>query len=267
MPASQRPKYLSIEHAKRFQDQTIVDNYRFRPPYPEEAFEILEGLITDEPRAVLDVGSGSGDIARRLVDRVERVDAVDFSLPMIEKGKTLPDGDSPKLHWIHAPAEDAPLDPPYALITAGQSIHWMDWDIVLPRFRAAMTPHGYLAVLNVEGLLPKHDTANWDSAVREIIKCYSTNPHYQPFDMIEEWKVRGLFEKLGEAETAPAWFRQPLEDYIAAFHSMSSLSREHIGADRTRDFDDEVRAVVSKYITNGVVEKQVYGTIVWGRPV
>ncbi len=267
MSTRPRPEHLGVEHAERFRDQTVVDNYQFRPPYPEEAFDILVGLITDEPRAVLDVGSGSGNIARRLVDRVERVDAVDFSLPMIEKGKRLPNGDNPKLRWIHAPAEDAPVDPPYALITAGASIHWMDWDIVLPCFRDVLTPHGYLAVLEVEGSLPWHQTLPWDTEVHEIIKRYSTSPKYQEFDMIEEWKLRGLFEKLGETETAPVQFTQPLDDYIAAFHSMSSLSREHMGTDKAVDFDNEVRAVIGKYITNGMVEKQVYATIVWGRPM
>jgi len=267
MPTRPRPEHLGLEFAARFRDQGVVDTYHFRPPYPEETFDILTSLITDEPRAALDVGCGSGDIARRLVERVERVDAVDFSRPMIEKGKGLPNGDHPHLRWIYGPAEEAPLDPPYALITAGQSIHWMDWDIVLPRFREALTPHGYLAILSVEGSLPWHDALPWDEEVGKLVKKYSTSPKYQEFDMIEEWKERGLFEKLGEKETAPVPFAQPLDDYIAAFHSMSSLSREHMGQESALNFDHEVRAIVSKYITNGMVEKQVYGTIVWGRPL
>jgi len=267
MPTRPRPEYLGVEYAARFRNQGVVDTYHFRPPYPEETFDILVSLISDEPRAALDVGSGSGDIARRLVERVERVDAVDFSRPMIAKGKTLPNGNNPRLRWIYGRAEEAPLDPPYALITGGQSIHWMDWDIVLPRFRAVLTPHGYLAVLSVEGSLPWHDALPWDEEVGKIVKQYSTMPKYQEFDMIEEWQARGLFEKLGEKETAPVRFAQPLDEYIAAFHSMSSLSREHMGQENAAAFDREVRAVVSKYSTNGIIEKQVYGTIVWGRPL
>src|SRR5437667_4994755 len=168
MSSRPRPEHLGIEHAARFRDQSVVDAYHFRPPYPEETFDILVSLLSDESRAVLDVGSGCGDIARRLVDRVERVDAVDFSLPMIEKGKTLPKGNHPRLRWIYGRAEEAPLDPPYALITAGQSIHWMDWDVVLPRFRTALTPHGSVVLVSIEGNLP------WDDEILPIIKCYST---------------------------------------------------------------------------------------------
>jgi len=267
MPTRPRPEQWGLEYAARFRDQGVVDTYHFRSPYPGETFDILASLITDVPRAALDVGCGSGDIARRLVERVERVDAVDFSLPMIEKGKTLPNGNHPRLRWIYGPAEQAPLDPPYALITGGQSIHWMDWDIVLPRFRDVLTPHGYLAVLDVEGSLPWHDALPWGKEVQDIVKRYSTSPKYQEIDMIEEWKSRGLFEKFGEKETAPVWFTQPLEEYIAAFHSMSSLSREHMGQENADVFDREVRAVVSKYSTNGMIEKQVYTTMVWGRPL
>jgi ubiquinone/menaquinone biosynthesis C-methylase UbiE len=267
MPSRPRPEHLGLDHSTHFRDQGVVDAYHLRPPYPEETFDILESLITDEPSAVLDVGSGSGDIARRLVKRVERVDAVDFSLPMIEKGKTMPDGDHPNLRWIFGPAEEVSLNPPYALITGGQSMHWMDWDVILPRFRDMLTSHGYLAVLSVEGSLVWAEATAWDKEVGGIIKRYSTSPKYQNFDMIEEWTVRGLFEKVGEAKTAPVSFVQSLDDYIEAFHSMSSLSREHMGQQNAEAFDNEVRDVVSKYIRNGLVEKRIYGTVVWGRPL
>jgi SAM-dependent methyltransferase len=262
-----RPEHLGLEYATRFRDQGVVDAYYLRPPYPEETFDILESLIIDEPRAVLDVGSGSGDIARRLVRRVERVDAVDFSRPMIEKGKSMPDGDAPNLRWIYGPAEEAPLYPPYALITGGQSMHWMDWDVVMHRFREALTPRGYIAVLNVEGALPWQDALPSDAQVGSIIKRYSTIRKYEEYDMIVLWEARGLFEKAGEAKTAPVRFTQPLDDYIEAFHSMSSLSRERMGQQNADAFDGEVREVMSKYIHDGLVEKYVYATLVWGRPL
>ena len=114
-----KPERFGTEYAEAFKDQRVVDLYRYRPPYPAEVFDILAALIADEPRSVLDVGAGSGDIARHLVDFVERVDAVDFSLSMIEHGKLLTNGDHPHLHWIYGKVEEVPLSPPYALITAG----------------------------------------------------------------------------------------------------------------------------------------------------
>jgi ubiquinone/menaquinone biosynthesis C-methylase UbiE len=256
-----RPKYLRTEYASRFKDQSVVDVYHHRPPYPGELFDILVGLITDEPRTVLDVGSGSGDIARRLIPLVERVDAVDFSQPMIEKGRLLPDGDSPRLHWIYGRAEDVPLYPPYALITAGQSLHWMEWDIVLPRFHQVLTANGYLAIVNSEvAPLP------WVDDLGELIKRYSTNRDYQPFDLLKELELRGLFQLQGEKQTTPVPFVQSLENYVESFHSMSSLSRAAMTADAVTDFDNELRSLVSRSSPKEEVELQIIGTVAWGRP-
>ncbi len=125
------PESHSERFAVRFQDQSVVDRYHLRPTYPPETFTILNELIVDEPRTVLDVGCGTGNIARPLAEYVERVDAVDFSLPMLLRARTLPGGDSPKIRWLPGRAEEVETQPPYALITAGESLHWMDWGVIL----------------------------------------------------------------------------------------------------------------------------------------
>src|SRR6266705_1097874 len=163
-----KPERFGTEYAEAFKDQRVVDLYRYRPPYPAEVFDILAALIVDEPRSVLDVGAGSGDIARRLVGFVERVDAVDFSLNMIQSGKLLPNGDHPHLHWIYGKVEDVPLAPPYALITAGSSIHWPAWEVAFPRFHSMLSPHGSLALIYRKTLpMP------WESEIRKILAQFS----------------------------------------------------------------------------------------------
>ena len=44
----------------------VAGAYRHRPPYPAEVFEVLERIITDRPRRVLDIGAGEGALARPL---------------------------------------------------------------------------------------------------------------------------------------------------------------------------------------------------------
>ena len=176
---SSRPDFWGKEFGTRFQNQTVADRYLLRPKYPPETFRILASLITNEPRVLLDAGCGTGDVARHLLDYVERIDAVDISLPMMEHGKALPGGDSPKIHWIHGAIEDTPLTPPYALVTTGQSLHWMDWDVVLPRFARSVTPRGMLANVNAE-VVPN----DWSEDEIKLFRSYSTNPTNQPFDMI-----------------------------------------------------------------------------------
>src|SRR5512134_2570577 len=106
-------------YGEQFRDRSIAEAYHNRPPYPDELFSILSRLVTKTPRTVLDVGCGTGDIARGLARYVDRIDAVDLSEAMIEEGKRLPSGDQPRINWIASRLESAPLNPPYTLVVAG----------------------------------------------------------------------------------------------------------------------------------------------------
>ena len=58
--------------AQAFTYPGVATAYQHRPPYPDQVFSLLTGLITDEPRTVLDLGAGEGALARpraALVDR------------------------------------------------------------------------------------------------------------------------------------------------------------------------------------------------------
>ena len=257
----QKPEYLATECAESFKDRSVVEAYRHRPPYPAEIFEILVELMKGEPRRVLDVGCGRGDVARNLVERVDGIDAVDFSEYMIEKGKSLLNGNHPGLHWLHGRVEEVTLNPPYALVTAGESVHWMDWNIVLPRFRDVLVPGGYLALVQ-RNTLPDP----WFETLKEIIPRYSTNPKYQPYDMLEAWERHGLFHKVGERNTAPIPFMQSIEDYIEHYHSRSSFSRERMGPENAAAFDQEARRILEDVSNDGMLSLQVVGHIVWGNP-
>ena len=53
-------------------------------------------MIADHPRTVLDLGCGTGYLARPLAPLVDRVDAIDISAAMIEEGKRLLGSDHPQ---------------------------------------------------------------------------------------------------------------------------------------------------------------------------
>jgi ubiquinone/menaquinone biosynthesis C-methylase UbiE len=255
----QKPGFFASEHAEVFKHQSIAEAYHHRPPYPTEVFDILTGLISEEPRRVLDIGSGTGNIARNLVERVESIDAVDFSQQMIEQGKHLPNGKHPRLHWLYGSVEQVALDPPYALITAGESLHWMDWDIVLPRFHEVLTPGGYLAIVD------KKTTPDPWSILSEIISRYTTNKG-DIRNMVRELERYGLFQKVGEKKTAPVPFVQSIDDYIESYHSRSGFSRERMGIEQAQAFDEEARKILLRTYLNGTIILQVVGSIVWGIP-
>jgi len=244
--------------AEAFSFPGVASAYRHRPPYPDEVFSLLTGLISETPRTVLDLGAGEGALARPLAALVDLVDAVDISAAMIEEGRQRPGGEAPNLRWIVGAVETAPLGGPYALVTAGASMHWMRWRETFERLAAVMTDGALLAI----GGHGHQDPPG----LGEIIARYSRSPDYDPnFRLTDALALSGLFEPVGEATTAPTPFRQRTEDYIEYLHSTSSLAREWMEPGEAAAFDREVAEVAAPFATDGWLDLPVTARFSWGR--
>ena len=256
-----------------FADPAVAHAYRQRAPYPDETFTILERLIV-EPRNVLDAGAGNGMLARPMLRFASRVDAVDPSTAMIAEGRRLPGGDDPRLHWIVGTAEESPLEPPYGLITAGSSLHWMDHARVMPRFAASLAPGARLAILETD------DGEHPLPEMLQITERYSELSHHADLtDMLKGLNVAsgcrhgvdkaldasGWFIREGEQRTAAVSLCRSVEEYLEFLHSTSTLARVRLG-DRADRFDADVRDLFAR---NGMssIERQVVGVVVWGKVV
>jgi len=165
------------------------------------------------------------------------------------------------LHWIYGKVEEVPLSPPYALITAGSSIHWMDWPVAFPRFRSMLTPNGFLALV-YRRTLPKP----WDADLRKLRAQYSTRENHRSAHVVEELESQGFFHKQGEKETTPISFFQSINDFIEGIHSRSSFARERMGLQKALEFDQLVRTILLRYHSDGMLPMQVVGTVTWGTP-
>lgn len=247
--------------AVAFHDSDVVAAYRCRPPYPGEVFDILTDLVTTAPHRVLNVGCGSGEIARYLVPRVEHLDAVDVSPAMIEMGTHLPGGNHPQLRWLCGAVEDIPLDPPYALITVGASLHWMAWPIVFPRFQSMLAPRGYLAIIE------QRITPDVWSARGDLVPRYRVDAYREPArPMLEEVQQRGLFKVVGERTTANVSVIQSIDDYIASYHSRPGFARDRMGEECAVAFDREAHSLLMASHPSGSIVLEVAAHVVWGVP-
>ena len=240
----------------------MADAYVNYPPYPAEVFEVLESLIHDEPRIVLDIGCGTGDVARPLAAFVERVDAVDQSAAMIDIGRAREGGDRPNIWWVCQSAEDFPLETQYSLIVAGASLHWMDWYEVLPRMAGALSDRGYLAIVGGRGM----DTAPWIDRLSKIIPAYSTNKDFESYDLLDELERRRLFSVVGRKRTAPQECRMSVDQYVEMFHARNGFSRQRMDAQSAAEFDAAVRELVTPFATDHVLTFDVTTNVTWGHP-
>ena len=258
-----KPKHLGPEYADEFKDRSVADAYVNYPPYPAEVFEILEGLTRDEPRIVLDIGCGTGELARPLAPLVDHVDAVDQSAAMIEIGRSRDGGDQANIRWVCQSVEDFAYDTRYSLIVAGASLHWMDWYEVLPRMAGALSERGYLAIVGGRGM----DTTPWNDELSKIIPTYSTNKDYESYDLIDELERRRLFSVVGRKRTAPQEYRMSVDRYVEMFHARNGFSRQRMDAQSAAEFDAAVRELVAPFAVDHVLTFNVTTGITWGHPL
>jgi trans-aconitate methyltransferase len=261
-----QPKQFSYEYASIFQDASVVAAYPQRAPYPTETFEILALLIdkTVAPCRLLDAGCGTGQMTAGLLAYADHIDAVDISAAMIAAGKQMPYGADPKINWITGGMESVSLHPPYALVVAALSLHWMPWAVTLPRLAQVVSPNGYLALVENPGL-----PNAWDQAITPIIGEYSMNQDFQPYSIAtvaQALETHGLFHQVGVQEAKPVRFRQPVDDWITALHATNGLSRERMGTEKAAEFDQKIRQVIEKYCPTGEIEQWIGARVVYGRP-
>lgn len=241
-------------------DPKVAACYEHRPEYPDEVFDCLQALVGDGPARGLDLGCGTGFVARPLAARLAHVDAVDVSRAMIEAGKRLPGGDRTNLRWIVGDAETVALEPPYDLVTAGDSLHWMDWTVVLPRI-AALSPDGCLALLDVEATIVGIP-AELRRAIDELRRRYGT--YTRPRRGILEQIAEHGFHELGRTRTRAVERRQPVDAHVRSLHAGASLSWVRMTADAAEAFDAELRAMLTA-ACGGHVTLEIVGSVCWGR--
>jgi len=262
MAEANRPPSWNQHNAAAFQLDDVVEHYHLRAPYPSTLVPFLLDLAVSPGGAVLELGCGTGEIARTLAPHVERIDAIDISPQMIAKARTLPGGDHPAIRWIEGRVEDAALDGPYVVAVAGKSLHWMDWDVVLPRIANQLAWRAVLAIVVGESTPPP-----WLDALRQLTSKYSAIQNWENADLIALLEERRLFRRIDETKLDAEPYARTVDEYIDAQHATSGLARERMGTENARAFDDAVRALVTPYATDGVLHLEAPAEITWGTPL
>lgn len=265
--SDQTDKYRAL--GRRFSADRMAANYRFRPPYPAEVYDVLLELMRGCPRILLDAGCGTGKITLGLVDQIDRADAVDPSDAMLLVARSLPGADNSKIRWIQSSIEDAPLNPPYGLIVAASSIHWMDLDRTLPRFAGALYEGAMLAVLDGDAPVD----APWERAETEfMIDFVAAREGRRPswWKSVRERFAEPVlkhpaFESLGYRITAPVSFSQSVADYLRCQHSRATWSEDHLGEKASVEFDAAMTSILTRYARDAMLTFNVQTRIEWGR--
>jgi SAM-dependent methyltransferase len=195
---------MAVHDAARGFD-TAADAYeRGRPEYPPEAVDVLVHALSLAPgTAVLDVGAGTGKLARLLARRAARVVALDPSGAMLAKL-----AGSEGVAAARGVAEALPVrGGSFDAATVASAFHWFDGPAALRELHRALRPGGRLALVwNV-----RDDAVPWVAALSAIVNRRETGaPRYRT----GAW--RSAFER------EPALFAPAEDRQVRHVHPLSA---------------------------------------------
>jgi SAM-dependent methyltransferase len=132
--------------------KTAEDYGRHRAGFPEETFERLERAHVGVPgQRVLDVGAGTGAMARGLAARGALVTVLDPSSTLLDEAERLASEAGLSLDRIVATAERTGLgDASFDAVTAGQCWHWFDRSKAAAELLRVLVPSGTLAIVHFD---------------------------------------------------------------------------------------------------------------------
>jgi SAM-dependent methyltransferase len=131
-----------------------------RPRYPAQ---LIDDLLMQSPQAVLDVGAGTGIASAQLLAKGANILAVEPDPRMADVAR-----DKGIRVEIGTFESWDPAERRFDLVVFGQSFHWVNPDIALPKVHRLLTSGGRLALM-WNRLIPTHPT---HSDLAEIYRDY-----------------------------------------------------------------------------------------------
>ena len=233
-----------------FEDLEVAKYYRYRPEYPAEIFERLSSISSDN-RSALDLGCGTGKIARNLSGSFRSVTAVDASAAMLEIAGSLPGGNASNINWQEGLAESAELPgAPFDLIVAAASIHWMSQEVLFPRLLSLANPKHIFAVVEGDGAFDPPWQSDWDDFLEYWIfklkgeKYEPENPdsaHTRFMTRYRDW-----IDLEGTEICVSTPFQQKISDFTKCQHSRDTFTTSKLGKE-IDNFDASLREVLLPY--------------------
>lgn len=132
-------------------DRTAGDYAAFRAGFPDEFYDRLAGIGGGAPKRALDLGTGTGTLARALALRGWRVTGLDISADMMGAARRLDAAAGVSVDYIIARAEATGLPAAtFDLVSAGTCWHWFDRPAAAREAHRLLAPNGRLVVAAME---------------------------------------------------------------------------------------------------------------------
>jgi SAM-dependent methyltransferase len=152
--------------------KTAADYGRHRQGFPRAFFERLVQLdVIGSNKRVLDIGTGTGTLARGVALLGSPVIGVDIAAELLYQAQLLDWEAGVQIKYIIASAENIALpDAGFATVTAGQCWHWFDRPRVAQEVKRLLIPGGAMVIAHLDWIpLP----GNLVEATEALILSYN----------------------------------------------------------------------------------------------
>ncbi len=175
---------------------TAEDYAKHRAGFPDAFFEcLLDDGIIKTGASLVDLGTGTGTLARGFAQRGCDVIGLDISAQLLEQAKDLSEQAGLNIDFRFAKAEATGLpDDSFDVVSAGQCWHWFDRPAAAAEVKRILKPGGSIVIAHFDWLPLKDNIVD---ATESLIKKY--NPKWYEifangFGLYPQW-----LRDLGEA--------------------------------------------------------------------
>lgn len=151
---------------------TAGDYAKHRAGFPNSLFNRLSQYSVGLPgQNIVDLGTGTGTLARGFADRGANVIGIDPSVSLLEQAQKLSEDAQIKVDYRVATAEDTGLpDASFDIVTAGQCWHWFDRPRAVQEVARILKDNGQIAIAHFDWIPLK---GNLVEATEQLIKAHN----------------------------------------------------------------------------------------------
>jgi len=133
---------------------TAYDYAKYRAGFPDEFFEhVFRDGIVKIGDALVDLGTGTGTLARGFAARGCNVIGVDISAQLLEQAKDICMQENLEIDIRFAKAEETGLsEDTYDVVSAGQCWHWFDRPKAAAEVKRILKPQGHALIAHFDWL-------------------------------------------------------------------------------------------------------------------